>query len=89
LYHRGVDNILCHFLAHEEVEVVLNEFHSGACGGHLSNDNQKAIVSWLFLAINFKDYIEVVKKCHLTKCSLENALTPNPSSPSHHCQSLY
>jgi hypothetical protein len=36
LYHRGIDNILHHCLTHEEVESVLNDFHSGACGGHLS-----------------------------------------------------
>jgi hypothetical protein len=32
---RGVDNILHHCLTHEEAEV-LNDYHSGACGGHLS-----------------------------------------------------
>ena len=36
LYHRGVDSILCHCLTHEEAEVMLNDFHGGACGGHLS-----------------------------------------------------
>jgi hypothetical protein len=36
LYHRGVDNILHHFLTHEEAELVLNGCYSGACGGHLS-----------------------------------------------------
>jgi hypothetical protein len=36
LYHQGVDLILRHFLIHEEVERVLNDFHAGACGGHLS-----------------------------------------------------
>ena len=36
LYHHGVDSILQHFLTHEEAEVVMNDFHGGACGGHLS-----------------------------------------------------
>ena len=36
LYRRGVDSILCRFLTHEEDEVVLNDCHGGACGGHLS-----------------------------------------------------
>ena len=36
LYHCGVDSILHHYLTHEEAEVVLNDFHEGACGGHLS-----------------------------------------------------
>ena len=36
LYCRGVDSILRRCLTHEETEVVLNDFHGGACGGHLS-----------------------------------------------------
>jgi len=35
LYRRGVDNILRHCLTHEEFKSVLNDFHSGACGGNL------------------------------------------------------
>ena len=36
LYLHGVDSILCRCLTHDEVEVVLNYFHRGTCGGHLS-----------------------------------------------------
>ena len=36
LYRCGVDSILWRCLTHEELEVVLNDFHGGACGGHLS-----------------------------------------------------
>ena len=36
LYRRGVDSVLRHCLTHDEAEVVLNDFHGGACGGHLS-----------------------------------------------------
>ena len=36
LYRRGEDSILRQCLTHEEVEIVLNDSHSGACGGHLS-----------------------------------------------------
>jgi hypothetical protein len=36
LYRRGVDAVLWRCLTHEEVEKVLNDFHSGAYGGHLS-----------------------------------------------------
>ena len=36
LYHHGVDSILHHCSTHEEVEVVLNDCHRGAFGGHLS-----------------------------------------------------
>ena len=36
LYRRGIDSILWWCLTHEEDEHVLNDFHSRACGGHLS-----------------------------------------------------
>ena len=36
LYRWGVDSILRRCLTLEEVESVLNDCHSGACGGHLS-----------------------------------------------------
>ena len=36
LYRSGVDSILRRCLTHEEVQIVLNDAHSGACGGHLS-----------------------------------------------------
>lgn len=35
LYQQGVDTILHHYLTHDEVEEVLNDFHVGACGGHI------------------------------------------------------
>ena len=36
LYRRRVYSILRHCLTQEEVETILNDSHSGACGGHLS-----------------------------------------------------
>jgi hypothetical protein len=36
LYQRGVDCILRRCLTHEEAVIVLNDFHTRACGGHLS-----------------------------------------------------
>ena len=36
LYRRGIDSILRKCLTHVEAEHVLNDCHSGACGGHLS-----------------------------------------------------
>jgi hypothetical protein len=35
LYRLGVDHILRRCLTHEEVEIMLNNCHTGACGGHL------------------------------------------------------
>jgi hypothetical protein len=66
LYRRGVDNILHRCLTHEEVEVVLNDCHSGACGGHLSGlvTTQKILRAGYFWPSIFKDCIEAVKKCH-------------------------
>eukprot|EP00253_Pinus_taeda_P013850 PITA_13850 len=36
LYHLGVDSVLRRCLTFEEAERVLNDCHSGACGGHMS-----------------------------------------------------
>ena len=36
LYYHGIDSILRHCLTHEEDEVMLIDYHRGACGGHLS-----------------------------------------------------
>ena len=36
MYLHGVESILHHFFTHDEVEVVLNDFHGGLCGGQLS-----------------------------------------------------
>jgi hypothetical protein len=35
LYQRGVDCILRRCLTHKEAVIVLNDFHTEACGGHL------------------------------------------------------
>ena len=36
LYHRGIDTILLRCLTRDEAKTILNDYHSGACGGHLS-----------------------------------------------------
>jgi hypothetical protein len=36
LYWRGVDCILHRCMTHEEAIIVLKDFHTGACGSHLS-----------------------------------------------------
>jgi len=36
LYQHGVDTVLRRCLTHEEAEKVMNDCHSGACGGHQS-----------------------------------------------------
>jgi hypothetical protein len=64
-----VDSILRCFLTLEEVKVVLNNFHSVACGGHLSGleTAQKNLFARYFCPTIFKDCIEVVERCHPCK----------------------
>ena len=53
LYRCGVDSILQCCLIHEEAEVVLNDCHRGACGGHLSRlSTSQKILRGLFLAVD-------------------------------------
>ena len=57
LYRRGVDSVLRRCLTHEEAEIVLNDSHSGACGGHLSGlaTAQKILRARYFWPTIFKD----------------------------------
>ena len=54
LYHRGIDSILRCCSTHEEVDLVLNDFYGGTCGGHLSGIStaQKILRAGYFLAVN-------------------------------------
>ena len=58
--------ILRWYLTHEEAERVLNDSHSGACGGHLSGlaMAQKILRAEYFWPTIFKDCVEAVKRCH-------------------------
>ena len=63
LYHHGVDFILHHCFTHDEVEVVMNDFHGGVCGGHLCGLSiaQKLLkLGYYWLSI-FKYCVNVVK----------------------------
>ena len=66
LYHRGVDSILCQCLTHKEDEVLVNDFHGGACGGHLFglSTSQNILRACFFLPLIFKDCVNAVKQCH-------------------------
>eukprot|EP00253_Pinus_taeda_P015636 PITA_15636 len=66
LYHRGVDSILRRCLTLEEAESILNDCHSGACGGHLSRlaTAQRILCAIYFWPSLFKDCVEAVKRCH-------------------------
>jgi hypothetical protein len=71
-YRRGIDTILRRCLIHEEVERVLNDFHLGTCGGHLSGmaTAQKILRAGYFWPSIFKDCIEAIKK--FTPCQIFN-----------------
>ena len=36
LYHRGIDSVFPRCLTFDEADKALNDYHSGACGGHMS-----------------------------------------------------
>ena len=48
------------------MEIVLNDSHSGACGGHLSGlaTSHKILRAGYFWPTIFKDCVEAVKHCH-------------------------
>ena len=66
LYHHGVDTMLHRCVTHEEFELIMNDCHSGACGGHLSGlaTTQKILRVGYFWPLIFKDCITAIKKCH-------------------------
>ena len=64
LYRYGIESILWWCLTHEEAEQVLNDCHSGGCGGHLFGmvTAQKILRAGYFWPSIFKDCHEAVKK---------------------------
>ena len=84
LYSRGVDSILRCCLTHEEAEVVLNDFHGGACAGNLSglSTTQNILSAGYFWPSIFKDCVDVVKRCHPCQVFTRNMrLKPAPLHP--------
>ena len=67
---------------------MLNDFHGGACGGHLSGLSiaQKLFRAGYFWPLIFKDCVNVVKKCHPCQVFTHNSahILPHyiPLSPS-------
>jgi hypothetical protein len=81
LYRRGVDAILHHCLTHEEVEVVLNDCHSGACGGHLSRlaTTQKILRAGYFWRQFLKIALKRSRSVTLARCSLVRCMCSHPA----------
>ena len=74
LYRHGVDSILHRCLTDEEAKLVLNDFHRGACGGHLSRLSiaQKILRVRYFWSSIFKYCVNAVKKCHPSQVFARN-----------------
>ena len=83
LYRRGVDTILRRCLTHEEAEKVLNDFHAGDCGGHLSGYAiaQKILCAGYFWPTIFCDCILAVISCHA--CQIFYHKIRKPLAPMH------
>ena len=79
LYCHGVDSILQHCLTHEEAEIVLNDFHAGACGGHLSRLDiaHKILRVGIFGPLFSKIALKQSRNSHHVKCS------PQRNAPIH------
>ena len=63
LYYCSIDTIFRRCLTHEEAEKVLNDFHSGACGGHLSGYATTQSASYFWPTI-FNNCIAIIRICH-------------------------
>jgi hypothetical protein len=83
LYRRGIDSVFRRCLTFEEAERVLNDCHSGACGGHMSGyaTAQKILRAGYFWPSLFKDCITAVQKCHA--CQTYNQKIRSHPAPLH------
>ena len=81
LYRRSIDIILRRCLIQDEAEMVLNNFHSGACSGHLSGVGaaQNILVTSYFCPSIFVNCIEAVKHCRSYQLFSLKARTPPPT----------
>jgi hypothetical protein len=62
LYRRGIDSVFQRCLTFDEAEKALNDYHSGACGGHMFGyaTAQKILRAGYFWPSLFTDYITAV-----------------------------
>ena len=84
LYRHGVDSILRRCLSHDKGEVVLNDCHRGACGGHLFGIStaQKILRVGYFWPSIFKDCVNAVKRCNHWHVFARNIRScPDPLHP--------
>jgi hypothetical protein len=83
LYRRGLDSVFWCCLTFEEAEKDLNDYHYGACGGHMSGyaTAQKILRAGYFWPSLFTDYITAVQKCHA--CQTYNQKIRSHPAPFH------
>eukprot|EP00253_Pinus_taeda_P033788 PITA_33788 len=81
LYRHGINTVLRRCLTHEEAEKVLNDYHSGTCGGHQSSyaTVQNILRAGYFWSTMFKDCITAFKSCHA--CQIFDSKTIIPPAP--------
>lgn len=83
MYWVGEDFVLRKWLTLEELEWVLNDCYSGACGGHMFGYAiaQNILLTNYFWPSNFKDCILAVQKYH--ECQIFNRKQCAPPTPLH------
>jgi hypothetical protein len=83
LYRQGIDSVFRRCLTFEEADRVLNECHSGACGGHMSRyaTTQKILRAGYFWPSLFHDCIIAIQKCHA--CQTYNQKIRSHPAPLH------
>jgi hypothetical protein len=64
--YQAKNYLLHNFLTRKETKSIHNDYHSGACGGHLSelSTTQNILRAGYFWPSIFKDYVKVEKKFH-------------------------
>eukprot|EP00253_Pinus_taeda_P008901 PITA_08901 len=84
LYHRGIVIVLWRCITHEEAEKVLNDCHSGTCGGYQSGyaTAKNILRVGYFWPTMFNDYIIVVRNCHACQIfDRKSRIPPTPLQP--------
>jgi hypothetical protein len=83
LYRRGIDSVFRRCLTFDEAEKDLNDYHSGACGGHMSGyaTSQKILRAGYFWPSLFNDCITTIQKCHA--CQTYNQKIRSHPAPLH------
>jgi len=80
LYQRGINIILRRCITIEEIDKVLNDCHSGECGGHYFGIStiDKIVRVGYFCPTQFHDCIHAIKRCQ--KCQLYDHKSRAPPS---------